>query len=275
MTDTEPDRPTRTAKTKTPAVGTLGFRLPDGAAAVAMALVVGALLVFLSMPRILAELNLIPANGLLDEIRSAENARVDDEQAGSLGDAIGGLRRATSFVGNNGRVYTDLALAKLREMDRAGAGTEEGRALLDAAISDMQQGLALSPANSFAWARLSYALLLRDGATDAVLDALRMSYQMAGLNDKILFFRTDLSLGLWKELDKDLKDATVRQIAFYWESRWRDRKQLMWLGCRHDAIFVINLAVRDLEKGREDFDRLYPIFMTERGCRKLDREAWE
>ncbi len=241
----------------------------DRVTAIGLPALIGVVLITLAVPRMAAEVRIIPADNTLEKVRSLNWDELQDApKAEALSDAVVALEAGQSIHDRNADLYSDVAFAQLRQVDLVGIDSEAGKALLSDAIENLKAGLKRNPANSFAWARLSYALLLQNGEpTDEVLEALAWSYQTGPIMEKLLYFRTDLSLRLWPHLDFAGRDFAIEQIRFYWKIDWNHRKELMSLACRYDAAFIIQNAVVDLLEAK-DLDWHYRDYMSPEGCQK-------
>ncbi len=88
---------------------------------------------------------------------------------------------------------------------------------MEESVSSLRHGLALAPANSFAWARLAYVELARGGPSTAVTEALKMSMLTAPYEPRLLYSRLDLSLLVWRQFDDEGRTLVARQIRYAWE----------------------------------------------------------
>lgn len=227
------------------------------------------LLIIWATPRLLAEISVLPGKAVLGNLLQGETISDD-----LLGTARGSYETAVAFHGGFGRYSTDLGLLQLVAAQRTGIKSEEGKKLLGESIERLSYGLARGPANSFAWARLASALYLRDGVTDNVIEALRLSYQTGLLADKLIPFRTNFSLSLWDQLDDEMKNSVIRELQYFWHISWENQRTLMTIVCEHNKVFVLSQAVRNDRESRSDFDSLYQYYMTPEKCEER-RQAQE
>jgi len=203
----------------------------------------------------------LPGKAILGNLLQGETVSDD-----LLGTARGSYESAVAFHSGYGRYSTDLGLLQLVMAQRAGIKSEKGKQLLSESIDRLSYGLARGPANSFAWARLASALYLRDGATDNVIETLRLSYQTGLLADKLIPFRTNFSLSLWDLLDDEMKNSVIRELQYFWHTSWDNQRTLMSIVCDHNKVFVLSQAVRSDREARSDFDSLYEYFLTPEKC---------
>ncbi len=232
-----------------------------------MPAIVGLLLVALAVPRALTEVRLVPADSVLEKIRRTpvEELNSADNQK-SLKGAVQDLEAASRIHNGNADIYADLAFAELGQLDVVGPNTTEGKALLDSAIGNLEESLKRNPANSFAWVRLASALVYKEGkVTPDALEALRWSYRTGPLIEKLAYFRTDLGIRLYGELDFDLKQSLSEEIAFYFSINWPARLELMALTCKLEAAFIVQNALSGVLEQKE-LDQFYRNFMSPAAC---------
>lgn len=169
----------------------------------------GAAILILGIVRFGASMTMLPAGPILDAIQSRE--KVSDKALEVL---IASNERGLGWV-NSGRVLADLGLARLLVRERTGSEAEK-KVLLDAAIADLENGLALAPANAFAWTRLALGLMLRDGITPNIVPPLRMSFVAAPYDPRLTNARLRLGLLAWPHLSRDERRQMVEQMKFSW-----------------------------------------------------------
>lgn len=241
--------------------------------AYAMPLVVGALLIGLALPRVVTEIRVVPADGVLEKLRLTPVEELDSvKNKNTFEKAVESLESAANVHDGNSDLFTDIAFAQLRQVDAVGLDTAEGKVLLLEAIGNLEESLRRNPANSFAWARLSSALLYKEGkVTSDVLEALRWSYRTGPLVEKLTYFRTDLGIRLYKYLDFDLKQSLRGEIAFFFEINWAARLELMALVCKHEAAFIVQNAISHVLEP-EELDSYYRDFMSPVACANRNRK---
>jgi hypothetical protein len=155
----------------------------------------------------------------------------------------------------SGEISAQLAAIKLEEAGRLSerAATER-RALIADATALLQESLAGSPANSFAWARLAHALALaQEGGSEAVA-AWRMSVLTAPADRRLLLWRSRFALARTAQLaqeDRELLDAQIRMA-------WRyDRKAFLNFAraSEPDAVNLLRAALLDEPREAARFDQ--------------------
>lgn len=218
-------------------------RLP----AAVIALVAGLVLLTLAVPRTIAALVMLPGDPILNAVQGGGEVSQSDLEV-----LMGSREAALAWI-DSGRVWTDLGLARLRLARKAGFSGVEGRRLLDDAISALRQGLALAPANPFAWARLGYVQLVRHGRSQAVAEALKMSMLTGSHLPRLMFSRLRLSLTTWRYFDGEEREMVKRQVRLAWKA---SPKKLVRLADRQNARRIVRRALADVPGAVAEFDRL-------------------
>lgn len=116
-----------------------------------------------------------------------------------------------------GRTFTDLGLAHLLIATGLGEGDPEKRQQLEEAIAALKSGLALAPANPYAWTRLAYASSQLDGWNPDTLSVLRLALLTAPYDPQLLMTRLMLSLDAWPRLLREDRDLVYQQIFYAWQ----------------------------------------------------------
>ena len=225
-------------------------------------------LAVLAAPRFAAQALLLPIHDELGALQ--EGTPLAEDRLVRARDALAMARR---FDPGDGRLSSDLALIELLEADKAGRGTPERQVKLEGAIADLERGLAESPANSFAWARLAGARLALEGRPGAkMLAALRMSYATGLYVDKIMPFRAGLALSHWESLDPVLIGFAKRELVYLWERRgaWEaNQLPLIKLLCETGRTGLLAQTLIEAHRSLAEFDKLYPTHLSPQGCAKL------
>ena len=195
----------------------------NGRAAFGFGILFAGLATFLlasGVPRLLAALAMLPGDPALAEI---EDGRQVD--AADLALIVDGRQAARRYVADP-RLNTDIALARLLQIDQQAPDDAERRALLDQAVDQLRLGLASAPANSFAWARLAHALALEQGRDAAALAAWRLSIATAPAEPKLVAWRAQFADRRSTQLDEsDIRLLTQQlQYALHFKNKgvsWR------------------------------------------------------
>ena len=201
-----------------------------------LALVGGAALLTSAVPRTIAAFSMLPGDPVLEAIQWGEQVRVSDLEL------LTSSREAGLAWIESGRGWTDLGLAQLRLVRNAGTWTAEGQRLLDQSASSLRHGLALAPANPFAWARLAYVELVRGGPSNAVAEALKMSIATGTQEPHLMFSRLNLCLRVWREFDEEGRALVAQQIRF---ADNMSRTRLARLTKKWNASQVVADALKD------------------------------
>jgi hypothetical protein len=174
-------------------------------------LAIAAFLLVLALPRFVSSVIMLPVEPVLDALQAGRP--VSDEDLQRFASRAAAARQFSS----SGRLATDLAAAKLAQAERLPTRAQaERRELVADAATLLEQGLATTPANSFAWARLAYARTVLNGAGPAAVDAWRMSVLTAPAEPRLAVWRTRLGIALLAHLREGDRDLLDRQIRFAW-----------------------------------------------------------
>ena len=236
----------------------------------AMPAVIGLLIIGLAVPRLIAEVRLVPAEAVLEKLRLTPVDKVSTASTQkSLKQVEADLQAAAKIHDGNPDIFADLAFAQLSQLDVIDATSPEATELLTKAIGNLEESLRRNPANSFAWARLASALVFKDGRVTAeALDALRWSYRTGPFMEKLAYFRTDLGIRIYRELDFDLKQRLSEEIEFFFQINWAARLELLSLGCKHKAAFIIQNAIAGILDTKE-LDSYYTSFLSPTACKHI------
>lgn len=245
-----------TARRGSPAIVTASISLTETAprgggqwgrnAAAFLALAGGAALLTSAVPRTIAGFSMLPGDPVLEAIRLGEQVSVSELEL------LASSRQAGLAWIESGRGWTDLGLAQLRRVKNAGTWTAEGQRLLDESASSLRHGLALAPANPFAWARLAYVELVRGGPSKTVVEALKMSMSTGTHEPHLLFSRLNLCLKVWRQFDEEGRALVAQQIRF---AEKKSRTKLARLAKKWNASRIVANALEDAPKDETDFNK--------------------
>ena len=76
----------------------------------------------------------------------------------------------------------------------------------------MRRGLAIAPAQPFAWTMLAQATLARDGTAPPVGQTLRMAIQTAPASPSLVLPRIEIALEGWTALDPATRELVAAQV---------------------------------------------------------------
>ncbi len=217
-------------------------------ATLALALIAGAVLVVAGIPRTIAAFIMLPGGPVLREIQNLRP--VEREKLDVLIVAQGrGL-----FFDESGRKWTDLGLAQLLLAREEGMQGGIGKEMVSEAIASLRTGLALAPANPFAWTRLAYARSLITGPSPSAASALRMAMLTARYEPRLLFFRLELCLQSWSYFRPDDRELVYRQVHFAWR---KNPKRLVDLAVRTGRVNVVRAALLRSRKDISAFEKRF------------------
>lgn len=144
-----------------------------------------------------------------------------------------------------GRSLTDLGLAQLLIAERLDEDDPKRQKQIEQAIASLKRGLALAPANPYAWTRLAYASFQRDGWTPEALSALRLAFATAPYDPRLLLSRLRLSFLAWPHLLREDRELVFQQVRYAWH---RDPDELTRLALDFGQINLVRAALlRDSE----------------------------
>ncbi len=240
VTTTDPQKSITPAEpSEAPAKRPRAFRtLP----AAILALGLGAALLYLGVPRAIEAIWTYSAGRTLLDIQAQQE--VSDE---NIRDLIADLQD-TMFLVESGRKWTNLGLAQLLLSART-EDEPESQELLSRARVSLRKGLALAPANGFAWTRLAYVETLISGPSEEVAGILEMAMLTAPFEPRLLFLRLELCFLAWPYFDEEDRDLVFQQLRFAWRE---SAKQLVDLAARAERIELVRDA---LASTPEDLDR--------------------
>ncbi len=208
----------------------------------ALAFLVGAALLYLGAPRAIEAVWMYSGNRTLLDIQAQR--RVSNEKLADLIEALDD----TMFLVESGRKWTDLGLAQLLLSART-EDEPKAQELLSHARVSLRKGLALAPANGFAWTRLAYVEILISGPSEEVAGILEMAMLTTPFEPRLLFFRIELCFLAWPYFDEEDRDLVFQQLRYAWRE---SAKQLVDLATRAERVELVRDA---LASTPEDLDR--------------------
>ncbi len=214
------------------------------AAPIAVALVAGAALVWLAGPRLVAAFAGLAAGPVIAELRAGAPML-----SRHLRIAADSQRSALEWT-DDGRGWGRLGLIAFLQAQEQGFA-DDGRALLDDSIAAHRRGLRLSPAQTYAWARLAHAELLREGPSPRLGPPLELSILTAPYDYALVFQRLELCLMVWRQLDDHVRALVAEQVRF--AARYKLRR-LAKLAKQRYATGIVRAALADVADLRYRFD---------------------
>ncbi len=207
-----------------------------------LAFLVGAALLYLGAPRAIEAVWMYSGNRTLLDIQAQKS--VTNEKLADLIEALDD----TMFLVESGRKWTDLGLAQLLLSART-EDEPKAQELLSRSRVSLRKGLALAPANGFAWTRLAYVETLISGPSEEVAGILEMAMLTMPFEPRLLFFRLELCFLAWPYFDEEDRDLVFQQLRFAWRE---SAKQLVDLAARAERVELVRDA---LASTPEDLDR--------------------
>ena len=224
-------------------------RIVGKAATALLAVILGAAVLYLGLPRTIAAFALLPGNQTLRLIQKGET--VEREKLEAL---VASRRRGLAWV-DSGRMWSDLALAQLLLAEPRNHGEKSGQGLVDQALASLDPALRAAPANPHAWTRLAYADWLTRGPSRSVASALTMSILTARYEPDLMFARLELCLGAWRYFPLKDRDLVLGQVRLAWR---RSPERLVELAKRTGEIAAIRAALAAAPADLAAFERRLP-----------------
>jgi hypothetical protein len=176
--------------------------------------VLGGLILWLAVPRVLASLWLASRDPVLQGMAAGE--RVPEAELRGL---IASRELALAWVEDR-ESHDERATALAELAFRAGSLGAAEKAMLERAIAATRAGLALAPADPRDWMQLGYLLVLQDGdpsraAAEALLFSMRVGpFQAPEVVRKRLFW----ALAHWPLYDEQEQRQIGEQIRLAWRT---------------------------------------------------------
>lgn len=180
--------------------------------AAGLALVLGGLILWLAVPRVVASVLLALRDPVIQQM--AVGPRVSDAELLGL---IASRELALSWVEDR-EAHDERATALAELAFRGEARSAAGRAMLERAVDATRAGLALAPADPRDWMQLGYLLVLLEGdpnraAAQALLASIRTGpFQAPGSLRRRLFW----SLAHWAFYQEEERRQIEDQIRLVW-----------------------------------------------------------
>jgi len=185
-------------------------RLLVRALRIALPALLGVCLLWLGMPRVMGAFALLPGDPYLE----AEPGVLEAAQIEAL---LRSRERAARYF-DAPAIGAEIGQAELYAAESAPADSPERRRHVDRAVEAFRRGLAADPRDTFAWARLAYALFLRDGVGAAAVDAWRMSILTAPSESRLVLWRAEFGAAGLRQLDRQDQQRVAQQMRYAWRS---------------------------------------------------------
>ena len=181
-------------------------RLASVLSSAGFAAILGGLLIGMALPRLVGSVILAPHDDVV--ARLAAGAKVS---TADLGAAEAGRRRALAVL-ESGRTWTELGAIYLERARRLAPGHQAHGVYLNRSIAAFRRGLAIAPAQPFAWTMLAQATLAQSGPAPAVSHSLRMAIQTAPSSPRLVIPRIEIALASWTALETNTQDIVAEQV---------------------------------------------------------------
>lgn len=201
----------------------------------------------LGAPRFLAALALLPGDPLLDAMRSDEPI-----DAGQISALASSREQARRFVAAP-ELDSEIGMAEVLRAERAPPASAERRAALDRAIESLQEGLARGPRATFVWAKLAYAIQMRDGMVKTAIDAWRLSIATAPAEPRLVLWRSEFGAAALPLLEVGDQGRLAEQMRYAWRF---DREGLARLA-RDRGLQLVLRRVLSGEPDAAELNRLF------------------
>lgn len=202
---------------------------------------VGALLLALAVPRFMAATILAPYDQVLRDLNDVAKASAVSPNV--INAAVLSRTRSIRWQ-DNPRAWTDLGALQLGQAEAAGLITPQGRELAARSVESHRRGLALDPAQPFAWLRMAKAELVTTGMTPALNPLLQMSVRTAPREPQLVLDRLELAFTVWPMLDRTTRAMMDEQVVI--AARFYEKK-LALMARRHQALDILAEALRNEE----------------------------
>ena len=211
---------------------------------IGVALLAGAAVVWLAVPRVVSAIAGLPAQSVIAELRAG--AAIESRYLGVAAESQGSaLEWIDDGRGQGWLGLLTFLLARDRGFD------DDGRGLLDRSIGAHRRGLALSPAQTYAWARLAHAELVREGPGPRIGPLIELSIVTAPYNYALVFRRLELCFMAWRQLDDRMRALVAKQVRF--AASYKPRR-LAKLAKQRYAISIVRAALADVPDLRDRID---------------------
>jgi tetratricopeptide (TPR) repeat protein len=216
---------------------------------VALAAVIGgAILVALAVPRLFAAIELLDARDI------AVRAQNDDPKltAQQIESAAMALHHALAWQ-DDADLAALLAATRLRQAARADTPQRAAERLAQA-VDAARRAIRLSPAHPTAWTLLATALEARDPDDPQFKAALQRAIDVASYDPRYLAQRVELACRYWHLIDAPTRRLAAAQIRILAE---RDLRRLAALAKRSYGLLPVREALAGNTALLEKFDAVY------------------
>ena len=214
-----------------------------------LALLIGAALVALAVPRMRAYLEIAPWARVV-------NDRAVNVEGPHLTAAMSDYCGAAARLGGDAVLTQDCARLLLRLAD-GGAGPEETGKLLSGASDALRRSVAAAPDRALAWAWLGEVEQRRRSPLASIVEPLRMSHLTGPHEASAMLVRAAAVLKGWGEMPDDLREVAEQDLRGLW-SAYLLRRDLvsLYLASGYQTRVLIRHLVLTTEEDRRRFDAM-------------------
>jgi hypothetical protein len=173
-------------------------------------------LLVLAVPRTISSFLLIPSGPVMIKLQLLQPVTASEL------DMLVASQRSGLDWDSRGRTRTDLGLAYLLKADQRPHDDVQWRQDMGKAITSLREGLALAPANPYAWTRLAYAETQLNGWSPEAIAALRLAFVTAPYEPRLALSRLRLSFLAWPHMTPEDRRLVFQQIRFAWKNSPRE-----------------------------------------------------
>ena len=176
----------------------------------ALSLLLGGALLFLSVPRLIAEVIMLPGNRVLAMVQSGSVPSDRDLEI------LAASRQRAFSWSDTAQSRIDLALAQLLVTRKVLRSGPEYQTQVTAAIQSLRDGLARAPADPYAWTRLAYLSVSAAEPSRRVVPLLEMAIRTAPVEPNLTFARLELCFIEWGDFPPSDQPLLAQQLRIAW-----------------------------------------------------------
>jgi hypothetical protein len=175
-----------------------------------LSLSLGGVLLFLSIPRLVAEVVMLPGNRVLAAI---QNGTVPSDRGLEI---LAASRERAFSWSDAGSLRIDFALAQLLTTRKLLGGSPEDHRRVATAIQSLREGLARAPADPYAWTRLAYVSVSEAEPARRVVPLLEMAIRTAPVEPNLTSARLELCFIEWGDFPPSDQPLLAQQLRIAW-----------------------------------------------------------
>jgi hypothetical protein len=174
--------------------------------------------------------------------RAALGLIVSDIHAGKPADSVF-LRSARDELraSRDGNLVAMAGVVAAQEAQRNGLRSQQGRIWLQLASADLRRGLAMAPADGFAWLRLAGVEYLLNGPSELAVKAIVNASYMVKTDSNSIPLMLSLSASLWPRLPETVKTQVQASMQALWKHPRRRDKLDVLLTSSNGRVLLIEI----------------------------------